>query len=261
MDEVNEATGGENPEATPVVAAEAEKQETTEVVTAPESEPEASAEGKEEGKDEAVEKQKSRTREFIDRLKQEKREAERRAREAEEELARLKAEKPRREDFEDDEDYQDARHAWREAMARKQAIETETEKARRQAEQARVQAWQHRVREASAEIPDLEKVITDPTVPITPAMAEIIMDSDYGPQVAYKLAKNPALAAEIAQMSVREAARAIGRLEAEASPKPRTISQAPKPVDTVTARSGSAGFDPARASPEELARMFRESGR
>lgn len=260
MTDMNELADEVQPDATPVVAAEAEEQE-TETTEAPEAEQVEVQEQDPAPDPEEREKQKSRTREFIERLKAEKREAEKRAREAEKELERLKAEKPKREDFEDEADYLEARLDYRDTMNRRKAIESETEEARRRAEEARALAWRERLAEAKRELPDIEQVISDPSLPIPAHVAQILMDSDYGPQVAYKLARNPSLAAEIAQMSDREAARAIGRLEAEASPKPRKISSAPPPVETVTARTGASGFDPARASPEELARIFRETGR
>lgn len=270
MTDETHAAGGEIPETNPVIVAEAETQEPEahsaenqadeqdNTAEKPEGE-KAVAEGKASDPDEG--KQKARTREFIERLKTEKREADKRAKEAEAELARLKAEKPKREDFEDDDDYQDARYLYREEQARRKTVETEAERARSEAERVRIAAWRQRVDEVKAEIPDLEQVITNPHVPITRQVAELLMESDYGPQVAYKLARNPSLAAEIAEMSERDAARAIGRLEADASPKPRKISSAPPPVETVTTRGAAQGFDPARATPDELAKMFRQSSR
>lgn len=253
--------GAEIPEAEPVAAAEAERQE---AVTAENAETEAVETAPEPPKDEGDDQkkeQKKRTKEFIERLKQEKREKEQRIRELEEQLARTKAEKPKREDFEDEDDYADARAEYREEKARQKALAEEVARQAQERERTRAEAWRLRVAEASSEIPDLERVITNPYVPITKAMAETLMDSEYGPHVAYKLAKNPSLAAEIAAMSDREAARAIGRLEAEVSPKPRTISKAPAPVDIVGGKDAAPGFDPARASPDDFARMFRQNKR
>lgn len=265
----DDAAGGEIPDAEPVDAADAETQEAE--VHAAETgsqEPDNTAE-KPEGEQAVAEdaekpdegKQKARTRDFIDRLKQEKREAEKRAKEAEAELAKLKVEKPKREDFDDDDDYQDARHLYRERQARREAAQSTVESARAEAERVRFAEWQQRVEAAKDDIPDIEQVITDPRVNITQQTAMLLMESDYGPQVAYKLARNPSLAAEIARMSERDAARAIGRLEAEASPQPRKISSAPPPVDTVTTRGAAPGFDPARASVDDLAKMFRQGRR
>lgn len=63
---------------------------------------------------------------------------------------------------------------------------------------------------------------------------EEIRDSEKGPVLAYQLAQNPGLVAELNAMSPRDAAREIGRIEAKASlPKPRTQTQAPAPLTTL----------------------------
>lgn len=67
---------------------------------------------------------------------------------------------------------------------------------------------------------------------------EEIRDSEKGPMLAYHLAKNPGVAAELNAMSPRDAAREIGRLEAKVSlPQPKRQTQAPAPL---TALKGGA---------------------
>ena len=64
---------------------------------------------------------------------------------------------------------------------------------------------------------------------------EELLESDKGPMLAYQLAKNPQLAAELNAMSPRDAAREIGRLEAKVSlPQPKKQTQAPAPLSTLT---------------------------
>lgn len=79
MTDMNELADEVQPDATPVVAAEAEEQE-TETTEAPEAEQVEVQEQDPAPDPEEREKQKSRTREFIERLKAEKREAEKRPR-------------------------------------------------------------------------------------------------------------------------------------------------------------------------------------
>lgn len=70
------------------------------------------------------------------------------------------------------------------------------------------------------------------------SVIEELQLSENGPLLAYQLAKNPRLAAELNGMSDRDVAREIGRLEAKASlPQPKKQTQAPKPL---TPPSGGA---------------------
>ncbi|CAB4200641.1 hypothetical protein UFOVP1349_58, partial [uncultured Caudovirales phage] len=64
---------------------------------------------------------------------------------------------------------------------------------------------------------------------------EELLESDKGPMLAYQLAKNPQLAAELNAMSPRDAAREFGRLEAKVSlPQPKRQTQAPAPLSALT---------------------------
>ena len=76
-------------------------------------------------------------------------------------------------------------------------------------------------------------------VPISPAMADAIRDSEVAPKLIRELAANKNEALRIAQLSPLAAARELGRMEARilSAPKPappRTISQAPEPVKPLT---------------------------
>lgn len=93
--------------------------------------------------------------------------------------------------------------------------------------------------------PDYEQVAKAPHVPITPEVAELVLDADDPPAVAYYLGKNIEEATAIAQMTPVNAARAIGRIEAKLSaptaasdpqrqPQPKSVTKAPPPVTTLT---------------------------
>lgn len=67
-----------------------------------------------------------------------------------------------------------------------------------------------------------------------PHVIEELMESGKGPMLAYTLAKDPSLAAQLNALSPRDAAREIGRLEAKvALPQPKRQTQAPAPMSTV----------------------------
>lgn len=96
----------------------------------------------------------------------------------------------------------------------------------------------------AAENPDYHAVVSAPHVPITQQVAEIVMETDNPPAVAYYLAQNLSEATAIAQMTPHNIARAIGRIEAklEAPPAPeaprqpvsKTVTKAPAPVTTLS---------------------------
>lgn len=92
----------------------------------------------------------------------------------------------------------------------------------------------------AATVPDYYEVSKAPSVPITRAMVEILMENpETAPAIAYHLAKNLTECAAIAQMSPAAAGRAIGRIEASliapvSTPSPsRAVTNAPAPVATL----------------------------
>lgn len=108
------------------------------------------------------------------------------------------------------------------------------------AAQARDQAWDTRVQSFREKAPDFDQVALSPNShPVTPFMADLIKESDQGPEIAYWLAKNHQESARIAALPPARAAVEIGRLEARfAQPAAPRFTQAPAPVKTVS--SGNA---------------------
>jgi len=67
------------------------------------------------------------------------------------------------------------------------------------------------------------------------AIDTLVLQSEKGPELAYYLAKNPSVEAELRRLSPLQAAKEIGRLEDRVSlPSPKTQSKAPPPVSKVT---------------------------
>lgn len=121
--------------------------------------------------------------------------------------------------------------------------ERKAEKARQEQEQKaeRIRQFQAKEAEFAARTPDYRDVAYG-NVPITEQMAELIIEADDPPAVAYYLGKNVEEAAKIASMNATQAARAIGRIEAKLSspapamsaPPQKPVSSAPPPVTTLT---------------------------
>ena len=117
----------------------------------------------------------------------------------------------------------------------------EAEKARK--EQARIETFASRQAEFAKSTPDFaDKVLRDPTLPITEAMRDLIIDADNGPELAYWLAQNRDQAEKIAALPERlqtfELGRVANLLEAKkaapaaAKPAP-VVTKAPPPPPTV----------------------------
>lgn len=136
-----------------------------------------------------------------------------------------------------------------------------------EAAQKRQAAFQERVAAFRAQHPDYDAVAGNPALPITQQVAEVILETEDPPAVAYYLGQNPSEAAAIAQMTPVQIARAIGKIEAKLSappaaseapprqPAPKTVTQAPPPVTTL---SGAASV---RKSYEDMSQEEYEQQR
>lgn len=137
-----------------------------------------------------------------------------------------------------------AKTAAREALSERE--ERDTKRQLNERTQEAVEDFLERVESVKKSIPDYDQAVTafaNQGGKFEPHVIEEIRDSEKGPQLAYHLAKNPGLAAELNAMSARDAAREIGRLEAKVSlPQPKRQTQAPAPL---TALNG--GASPARS--------------
>lgn len=126
----------------------------------------------------------------------------------------------------------------RATAAARRELEQERE---RETKAQREASFKSRVSEFAKTVSDYEEVVTDPSLPISQAMAEVIKESDDGPALAYHLGKNPEIAARLAQLPPVAAARELGKIEArlayereKAKEKP-VVSKAPPPPPQIAA--------------------------
>lgn len=160
------------------------------------------------------------------------------------------AKKPARADFADEEGYFEALAlhiadqkvaAYREQSQAERANEAESRH-----NTTRFELYQQRVSDSAEAMPDYHEVVGKSDVSAAPHVLESIIESDSGPQLAYHLAKNPDVAERLNDMTPLQAAREIGRLEAQlAQPKAETPPQkrttnAPAPINPV--RGGNGQF-------------------
>jgi len=93
--------------------------------------------------------------------------------------------------------------------------------------------YNKRFAEAINKHPDLPQVINN--LPVLPNIAvDAIKESEFGPEIAYFLAKNPGEAWKLAQMSQYSAIKEIGKIEARLNQPEKTqktqVTKAPPPI-------------------------------
>lgn len=138
-------------------------------------------------------------------------------------------------------------------------LRKEAQRAEGQVHSAKTEQWVDHAREAQKRYPDFDRVVYDQSVPMPSRVLDIILDTEAPADVAYHIAKDRALAAEIAEMTPYQAARRIVQVEAAVrGPKPRTETQAPKPMQPVKP-GGAVVTDPTKMSHEQFV-AWRDAG-
>ena len=111
-----------------------------------------------------------------------------------------------------------------------------------------VDAHAEREEAAREKYSDYQDVVHRDDLLISDYMADVIMSSDVGPEVAYHLGKHPEEAARIHGLPPLQQAKEIGRLEASFSNNPapvKKVSSAPEPIKPLNSRSTTPTYDPA----------------
>lgn len=151
---------------------------------------------------------------------------------------------PQKENFESYEAYLEAKADYQIAKRLEGIEKAAAETRQREAEAKREETWTKKVTEASKKYDDFDEVAFAEDLPIAPAMAAAMRDSDLGPDVAYYLGKNPSEAQRISQLSPAAQVREIGKIEARLEMKPvRQPSKAPPPIDPVGSGKGSSSVN------------------
>jgi hypothetical protein len=158
---------------------------------------------------------------------------------------------PSRDDFDDYQDFLEARTEWK----TKETIRAEMTKNAEERQQLQKQEEQQQIQKSVEQqleerktkgrekYKDFQEVALADDVPISPLMAEVIAGSDNGEDMAYFLGKNRDEALRIARLSPLAAAKELGALEASLKAKPVVAPKtttAPAPATPVSGSSGSA---------------------
>ena len=130
--------------------------------------------------------------------------------------------KPTADQFKTYDEYVEALTDWKSDRAVEKALATvntkieerSTQQTAAQQEADRTKNWQARQDATKVVLKDYDDVVGESDIPIAPHVGELLLDSDHGPALAYKLAKDPELADKLNGMSEKQAAKEIGKLEA-----------------------------------------------
>ena len=139
------------------------------------------------------------------------------------------ADKPQLDDFETYDEYVDKLTDWK---VDQKFAKTSQESAQRNAGQIQQATWATKLEAALPNLPDYEAIVGASETPVVPHVVEALMEADHGPELAYHLAKNPAVVERLNAMSPAKAAMEVARLEAQiTAPAARPTTKAPAPVN------------------------------
>lgn len=160
--------------------------------------------------------------------------------------------RPNADDYETHEDYLEALTDWKADQKWKQ-WEAKQEESKVKAErESKVTTYQERENEFAAKTEDYHEVLEGVAdVEASPAIMQLLVESENGPELAYELAKHREEFERINELNPMAAAREFGKFEARVLSKPtsekkqeKKITKAPEPIKPVGSKSGSAGKDP-----------------
>lgn len=145
--------------------------------------------------------------------------------------------------FETVADYTKAAISWSIRQDRK-AAQAENERNTAQTRQTEAQRQMNTVIASAAKAhPGFQELFEDTTIPFTPAMQEVVLESDKGADLLNYFFRHPDEASQIAGLGPVAAARKIGQIEAKiaTAPAPNRQTQAPKPPTPVRGTPAPGG--------------------
>ena len=176
---------------------------------------------------------------------------------------------PKEDDFKDWAAFEDAKaeHRIRKALAEQRFDDRAADASRRQSatqvaqREAALEAFHDRLDETRGKIPDFDKALAAAKDrEVKPHITELVIESEKGGMLAYYLAKNPDVLTKLNGMSEREAAKAVGRLEARLTlAKSKTATSAPAPARQVSGAAAPSA-DPSKMSMEDYAAWRTKNG-
>lgn len=170
--------------------------------------------------------------------------------------------KPSVDQFDTYEDYLDALSDWKveqKLSGFQQQTQRQSEDIQRQRHAQEFEARkQAKIAEGVAKYPDFNDVVSDnPSLAITPVMAEAMLESEVFADIAYYLGDNPEEAARISRLPPVSQAREIVKLESKVNTPPKP-TKAPPPI-VPSGQKAQAKKDPAEFTDREWAEWVRKA--
>jgi hypothetical protein len=167
------------------------------------------------------------------------------------------AQKPRREDFFDPDEYEAAKDAWLLEQAEKRLEEKSTRSSQEQAQARAIEetrkAWSAQAEAAKKAHPDFDEVVYSDDFQCSAVMMNAIVADVHGAEVAYHLGQNPDEASRIAALPPVQQIIEIGRLSATLQARPAAVSRAPAPISPLGNEAPALRKSPDEESMEEFA--------
>jgi hypothetical protein len=155
--------------------------------------------------------------------------------------------KPTPDQFTDAFEYAEALAEYSAERALKERDKQDQERKAQEAQAKVVQTWSKRLEAAKAEIDDFDDMVASSDVVVPNHIRDAILESDVGPQILYHLASNQDQARSFNDMTVAQALRAVGKLEAkfekaETGKPERSVvkSKAPAPINPIKSSNATA---------------------
>lgn len=130
--------------------------------------------------------------------------------------------KPTADKFQTYDEYVDALTDWKADRAVEKALaatnksieERSSQQTAAQRQESLNDNWAQRQEAIKKVIPDYDNIVAESDVPIAPHVGELLLESDHGPAIAYKIALDPSIADKLNKLSPTAAAKEIGKMEA-----------------------------------------------
>ena len=169
---------------------------------------------------------------------------------------------PKLDDFPTYEVYRQAATRWEIKEELRQERERESQTASQREAQKKAADWKARESKAMDTIHDYEDVADLNKLQregaMNPAMAQAVLESDFGPQLLYALSKDVDTARRLASMPPAKALLELGRMEGQFYTTPtRQTTNAPTPITPLSGARGTGTVDPAKLSDADYVRQRR----
>ena len=160
---------------------------------------------------------------------------------------------PKRDSYATDEEWLDARDEWRDAKREQSARQQQQEQSAKS-----VATKTESIYAEAQKIPGFDREEFD-ALPLTPAIASALIDSDAPAKLMAHLAANPDEVDRIAGLSPARQAAEIGKLETKLTSAPK-VSNAPPPIKPIGTKGSATNSDPSRMTMEEYAAKRKAEG-